>query len=830
MGVGGRLLLAFLAISAFAVLGAAAATYPLLEIGKVLDGIVQHRLPSALASQDLSRQAERIVAAAPALLTVTDSSEHEELSRKIEDEASRLESLLAELKRSETDITTIDSLELIVNRLRINLNALDDLVAARLDLEEQKKQLLANVFATHTGVQQLLAPWVLVVEGEMARARRAISETEGASGARELNESIQSLRALQRALLQASNVNDMLHQMTAAEDGNRLKVLAFRIQQALGEIETLAKSFGAKLRPLVAEHIDSFRNVVTSPNGLPKVRENELSLVADAEGLLEENKELSNQLTTAVDELLSKVREEAGEVNVEAQSVQAMSANILLGAVAVSLVSSILIVWLYVSRNLVSRLKALSSSMLAIAQGNLDARLPAPGSDEIGRMAEALSIFRDTAVEVKESNLREIREAQNRLTHAIESISEGFSLYDASDHLVVCNTRYRQMLYPGMQEEVQPGTTFEGIIRRAAEKGLVVDAGGDIDGWVRRRLTMHQQPSRPHIQRRGDGRWIRVNERKTDDGGTVAVYTDITEDKQREAELREAKERAEQALEELTHAQESLIHAEKMASLGQLTAGIAHEIKNPLNFVNNFADSSRELLEELTELLERSGKQPGSEVREELRDLIQSLSAFQQKIREHGERADRIVKSMLSHAREEPGTVRPTDLNALIEENLNLAYHSARAEDQNFNITPEIELDRQIGEIDAFAQELGRVLLNLFSNGFYATQKRKLEWKEKDYRPTLRISSRDLGDKVEVRVWDNGTGIPQATIDKIFTPFFTTKPTGEGTGLGLSLSYEIVVQQHHGQLQVETREGEFTEFIVTLPKSVAGTPVRQEMS
>ncbi|MCK5361481.1 MAG: GAF domain-containing protein [Gammaproteobacteria bacterium] len=292
----------------------------------------------------------------------------------------------------------------------------------------------------------------------------------------------------------------------------------------------------------------------------------------------------------------------------------------------------------------------------------------------------------------------------------------------------------------------------------------------------------------------------------------------------------EARAEAEQTLTELKATQQNLIHAEKMASLGQLTAGIAHEIKNPLNFVNNFADSSNELLDELKTRLEGPIESLGEDEREDARELFEGLSGFLVKIKEHGQRADGIVKGMLSHARAGVDTGRPTDLNALLEEALNLAYHGARAENPSFNVTLERDLDPNVGELAVYPQEMTRVLLNLIGNGFYATQKRRTEWKEDGYRPTMTVSSRDLGETVEVRVRDNGTGIPTDAVELIFEPFFTTKPTGEGTGLGLSLSYETVVQQHHGRLEVDTREGEFTEFIITLPRDSIGAEAVGEAS
>ena len=284
--------------------------------------------------------------------------------------------------------------------------------------------------------------------------------------------------------------------------------------------------------------------------------------------------------------------------------------------------------------------------------------------------------------------------------------------------------------------------------------------------------------------------------------------------------VEESREQAEAALQELTQAQETLVHTEKMASLGQLAAGIAHEIKNPLNFVNNFSEVSAEMLVEMQESLKESIGRLGEEAREDVEDLFETLSANLVRIKEHGARADSIVKGMLSHAREGPSTSRMADLNSLLEESLNLSYHGARAENQSFNVTLRREFDPEAGQAEMFPQEITRVFLNLISNGFYAVYKKQTSGKVTDYEPTVAISSRNLGDSVAVQVRDNGTGIPRDAIDKVFDPFFTTKPTGEGTGLGLSLSYDIVVKQHHGRFEVESREGEFTEFTVTLPRTL----------
>jgi signal transduction histidine kinase len=262
--------------------------------------------------------------------------------------------------------------------------------------------------------------------------------------------------------------------------------------------------------------------------------------------------------------------------------------------------------------------------------------------------------------------------------------------------------------------------------------------------------------------------------------------------------------------------QDRLVQTQKLASLGQLTAGIAHEIKNPLNFVNNFSGVSAELIDELQEAFRDVSL--NEKRRSEIAELMSTLRGNLEKVVQHGKRADAIVKNMLLHSRQGSGERRLIDVNALVEESFNLAYHGARAEKKNFDITVEQSLDPAAGKADLFPQEITRVLLNLISNGVYATAK-KAQTNGEGYKPTLVASTKSLGDRVEIKIRDNGTGIPPEIKDKMFNPFFTTKPAGEGTGLGLSISHDIVVKQHGGSIEVETQSGEFTEITIVLPRT-----------
>jgi signal transduction histidine kinase len=411
---------------------------------------------------------------------------------------------------------------------------------------------------------------------------------------------------------------------------------------------------------------------------------------------------------------------------------------------------------------------------------------------------------------------RKAKAARRRLYDAIESVSEGFVLYDHEDRMIVCNSRFKELFHDS-GDIVEPGVLFEDMMRAVASTGMVPLGGLNIDDWVAKRVITHKNPAGSQVLRLEHGTWINISEKRIDNGGIVGVYTDITELKEREVEITGAKDAAEGALADLQKAQERLVQAEKMASLGQLTAGIAHEIKNPLNFVNNFAKLSDELLEELGEILEEPIKALDDEARDDAEDLFQTIRQNLTKINEHGRRADSIVRNMLLHSREGPSERQTVNLNAIAKEALNLAYHGARAENPKFNIEMVKALAEDAGEVECFPQDLMRVLLNLINNGMYAANKRGDD-EGVGFAPTISLTTRLKGDKIEIEVRDNGNGIPAEVREKIFVPFFTTKPAGEGTGLGLSLSYDIVVKQHGGELTVDSEPGEFTAFRVTVPR------------
>jgi signal transduction histidine kinase len=883
LGVANRLLLAFLGISGLAVVGAAVAIYSFRDIGHALDRITEKRVPAALASVEVSRQAERVVSAAPAMLSAATPADHAESSRKIGAEMQQLAALLEGLGDRGADALALGSMRRAVDSLRLNLESLDSLVADRMVVSELKRGHLSNALAAHSESQNLLTPWLQIVDAEVTQSRQAVDDAkrgadERAAAGGRLVGSMASYQALQRVQFLITSANDKLQQISATDDPHNVQVQAFRIQQSLREAAEITAGLDSRLRPLLTGKLDTFSSLVEGTNSIPALRLQELRLVTQATGNLSENTVLSRDLTQATDRLVLVAKRDIAQANDEALAIQRFSSIFLIAAVALSLLSSVAIVWLYVGRSIVSRLTALSRSMMAIAEGSLATNVPTRGGDEIAEMGRAVEVLRKNTVERNEL-LAERAQAADRLEKQVEertaelaqSVEELRALGDVSQ-AVNSTIDLQTVLSTIIAKAVQLSGTEAGTIyafdEAAQEFQLRASYGMDealVAAIKERNVRMGETLiSQAAMQRRP----LQVADIKRDSsspvldiivragfravlavpllgadrivGALVVRRKEPGEFPQHTVnllqtfsaqsvlaiqnahlfdEIRARTRELAKSLEGLRSTQDRLVQTEKLASLGQLTAGIAHEIKNPLNFVNNFSAVSIELVDELREAL--AGADLDNRLRAEIDETADMLQGNLSKVVQHGRRADSIVRNMLLHSRQGSGEQQPADVNALVEESLNLAYHGARAAKQEFNIRLEKSFDPTVGEIDLFPQEITRVLLNLISNGFYAAAKRKLEANGRDYEPTLAALTKNLGDSVEIRIRDNGTGIPPEVREKMFNPFFTTKPAGEGTGLGLSLSYDIIVKQHAGSIEVDTQPGEFTEFRIVLPRVAA---------
>ena len=558
------MLLAFLGISMFSLVAAASGLYSISQVGGALDKITKHRVPQALSWLELSRRVETIVRAAPALLAVKIDSERVEVSNEITSQIEQLEPFLQQGRTYDTKEgkeATADVLRLVA-AMTDNLERLDELVKERLSIVALETKRIRDLSKANSIAKRMLSPGERILNAQMAdweRLQEVKQTDQSANEKSDLVNSIMNLIPQQRAALLVDSIHNDLLKITSASTAGRVAILIFPLKESLKELYEVSLVVSKRAKRRLAKQVAILEELTVGPKSLSHIKTNELAVIAQAEELLAVNERLSRFLTMRVEYLVKITNSDIEKANLQASTIEALSRNILIGIAGLSLVSSILIVWLYVGRNLIARITALSDSMIAIADGNLRAPLPKPGGgDEISRMAESLVVFRDTAIEVEENNLRDIETARRRLVDAIENSSEGFAFYDPDDRLVLCNTRYKELLYPNTNVDIKPGMSFETIIQKAAESGHIMDAAGRVDAWVAERLALHNGPGEPWVQQRSSGQWILITERKTGDGGTVAIYSDITDLKQHEEELTTKSNALEETNTKLKKAQEQI--------------------------------------------------------------------------------------------------------------------------------------------------------------------------------------------------------------------------------------------------------------------------------
>ena len=928
--VGTRLLIAFFTISAISGLVAGAAIYAFVEVGQSL-ALIDRRVDPILASVEASRSVERIVSAAAALSSATTQRDRDELFAGLSDQSAKLRSLLSELHSGGISHQRLDPIEQHARQLDTNLVTLDSDVRQRLQLIGLTRDLVHSVFDTNEETQRLLEPTLLVHASQIARLTGILADTGATHPAwddvRPLIAGLIADRPVQEVQQQVSVLADSLVQASVSEQRERLLVLAFELRRTIAKLQKQSQLLDPKLRPLFLAELDKFQTLSDGPSSILHLRQQELALIANADRLLAENSVLSKQLTSAAQQLVYVTKQEVRGATATALGIQRRSTEAIAGLVAVSLVGSVLIVWLYVGRNIVRRLHQLSGAMFEIAAGVRETPVPVDGSDEIAAMGQAVEIFRRNAIErdqllaeraaaanrlemiveqrteelsrreatlrvifdnmpqgivlfdsdlklvawndplrqivgladdvldrqydfsdfirflaeggdygevdveatvqehlatIGESYLAErtrangttieirrspvpgggcisiytdvterrkaealVEQARARLADAIESISDGFALWDQDDRLAIFNSRSQQIL--NLPDLFFVGARFEEVIRPLPYRGYYDPVIGDPYKWCEERLALHRNAPTIHDQKLADGTWLRVGEHRTREGGTVTTWTDITTIKQREAELAEM-------VRHLEIARDEAMTASRTKST--FLANMSHELRTPLNAIIG-----------LTELLCDNAARFGTE--KALEPLRRVLRA--------GRHLLALINDILDLSKIEAGkmdlSLETVAIAPVLEEVLGTARPLAQ---QNKNQLV-LECSPAIDTVYADTTRLRQVLLNLLSNACKFT---------KGGRVTLRVTRADENSHhwIDFAVADTGIGISAEQLGRLFQEFVqadgtTTRQYG-GTGLGLAISRRLC-RLMGGDVLVSSEPGKGSTFTMRLPAPMA---------
>ena len=745
-GLRQRLLLSFIAISGFAVIAAVVGNYAFYAIGGALRQVTAVTVPPAIASLEFAQRIERIVAAGPALLAATNNAELARASTAVDQQVKEAAQLLNDLPDQALTVDKLIEIRAVFNQVAVNLSALKSAAQRRIDATDRKAMLVRDTSDAYNQFRTFLTPKFEELKAQIAALQNSLdlsrNSTEERLATDQLNAANRDLAPLEQIQHEAAIAFESLVHGANASTG--LDTIQTQVERSVRRIDNLVSGLDPGISHDLIVPLSRLRAGAIGNSSIMAARQVELETAAEGNRLTAENSVLWVQLGDAVAALVAGSKRGIATATEQVESVQKLGRIGLLAVAALSLISSALIVWLYVGRNIVARLTALSDRMLTLAQGDLKSSLPQGGTDEIGRMAEALGVFRATAIEMEEANLKEIREARARLTEAIETISEGFSLYDAEDKLIVCNSHYRE-LFASHAEAMVPGTSFETILRTATGRGLIKDAEGREEAWIAERLERHRASSETHIQRRSDGRWIQVSERKTANGGVVAIYADITQLKQHEAELAAARDAAEEA----------------NRSKSSFLATMSHEIRTPMNAV-----------------IGMSGLLLDTTLNDEQRDYANT-------IRDSSEALLTIINDILDFSKIEAGRMdieaQPFDLRDCVESALDLI--SSRAAEKGLDIAYLFEGDTPAA-IKGDLTRLRQILLNLLSNAVKFTDRGEV---------VLTVTAE--GEQLEFAVRDTGIGLDENGKSRLFQSFSqadssTTRKYG-GTGLGLAISKRL---------------------------------------
>jgi len=834
-GVAFRLLIAFAALTAFAAATSAIALYTFNKFGDGFDRIASSNLPALVTASNLAQRSQALAANAPNLAVADGHFARRAVSESLANQLDEIAAAGRQLKELAPETEGIDDLARNETLLKGTLQKLDGLVADKLDADRVAANLMLRL--------RTLSVQILEVGSQLARDQNNSAQLDALGAWR--------AAADERIVILLSTAS--------ADTTIRLN----RLHSEFAAAADRANAAREQLSPELISGIASLELPMTQyGNGTPNVfdvRKTQLTSASAVRGALLDTKDASAQFVASAERIFADVQKDARAQNAFFKSLiynysqlfAFLSLLCLMGAGAL---------FFYVNRSVIQRLRKLSDGMRSSVDGHTTS-MPITGNDEIADMAKAAEFFVNSIAQ-REKGLRDSLQQLHALGEVIQAVNSTIDLetvlativakatqlsnadagaiyvfdeptqefrlratYGLEDSIVTAlKDSHIRLGQTGISEAVErrvpiqipdvqydPSITLDIIVRAGFRALLYVPLLGTstiIGALVVRR----KQP--------GEFANSTVELLQTFAAQSVLAIENARLFKSVEERTRELA----RSLQDLRIAQDRLVQTEKLASLGQVTAGIAHEIKNPLNFVNNFSTVSVELINELRQAL--SVADLSDKLRAEINEIANMLQSNLDKVVQHGARADSIVKNMLLHSRPGSGEHRPVEINALVDESLNLACHGAKAEKQTFNIGIERFFDPTAGVVDLFPQEITRVLLNLISNGFYACTQRKANFNGGDYEARLSATTKNLGDRVEIRIRDNGTGIPQEVKEKMFDPFFTTKPPGEGTGLGLSISHDIIVKQHGGSVEVDTQPDEFTEIRLTLPRAAASQPER----
>ena len=726
------------------------------QVGDAQSRINEGTIPEIAAAFGVARYSGTLVDAGPRLTAAATQEEFDSISASIAQTRNDFNEQLTVLEETSGEYGGLPQIRAFAMDLTDNIHEIDADKAKLLELDQRIEEMREELAKLRSDLDRIVGPAIDDQLFYTMTGYGTLGEWPSSRAKHFSEDEFGRYRNLAEIQADGNIAIQLLSNAFNLSDASSIEPLRERFEAAHGRIErSLAGLEGTTLRAEVTPLYDQLYELGMDPGSGFALLAQQKRLAQHMRELLDRNRLIADELRGEVDVLVAAAQSSAQQATASSEQAILTGRTLLLAISAISIGGALLIAYLFVGRVILRRLGMLSNGMQRMAGGDLETEVDVGGQDEIADMAAALEVFRRHALEVQRLNLVE------RLAGELQ---------EKNDQLESVNNRLESQA-----EELQ-------------------NANGQLESANDRLESQAQE------LQNANGQLESANDRLESQAN----------------ELQDKNDELESVLGDLRKAQDQIVMREKLAALGELTAGVAHEIRNPLNFVKNFSEASDDLLDELRETLDEAADRLNQEQKDLVADISGDLSDNMGRIKFHGERANRIVQDMLMMGRGTGGQ-QPTDLNRLLEQNARLAFHSARALDADFQMEINEDMDPDMGEIEVVPQDIGRVFLNMVANACDATaEKRAAVETAPDYEPTLLLITKKMDEDVEIRIRDNGNGIPPDVVDKIFNPFFTTKPTDKGTGLGLAICTDII-RKHGGGIRVDSQPGEFTEMIIQLP-------------